>query len=148
MPSAKRGGKLILYHGWADAAISPIFSIDYYEGVQQKLGKEQTAGFTRLYLMPGVKHCAGGPGPDAIGQFGLPGMKESDGSHNVIHALEDWVEQNKAPQAIIATKYAEDADHHADPHKILMTRPLCPYPQQAHYKGSGSKKNAASFTCK
>ena len=98
--------------------------------------------------MPGVKHCAGGPGPDAIGQFGIPGMKESDGSHNVIHALEDWVEQNKAPQAIIATKYAEDADHHADPHKILMTRPLCPYPQQAHYKGTGSKKNAASFTCK
>jgi hypothetical protein len=144
---AKRGGKLILYHGWADAAISPIFSIDYYEGVQQKLGKEQAAAFTRLYLMPGVQHCAGGPGPDAIGQGGLPAMKNSNAGNNVIHALEDWVEQDKTPQTIIATKYAEDADHHADPHKILMTRPLCPYPQQAHYKGKGSKKDAASFIC-
>lgn len=150
-----RGGKLIMYHGWADAAISPIYSIDYYEGVQQKLGKDQTVTFTRLYLMPGVKHCSEGPGPDAIGQWGVPSMKESDASNNVIHALEDWVEQNKAPQAIIATKYGEQPGHSADPHqppladfhKILMTRPLCPYPQQAHYKGTGSKKNAASFTC-
>jgi tannase/feruloyl esterase len=142
-----RGGKLIMYHGWADAAISPIFSIDYYEDVQQKLGKEETASFTRLYLMPGVKHCSEGPGPDAIGQFGIPAMKDSNAGNNVIHALEDWVEDGKAPDAITATKYAEDADHHANPHKIVMTRPLCPYPQQAHYQGKGSKKAAASFIC-
>jgi feruloyl esterase len=74
-------------------------------------------------------------------------MKESDASHNVIHALEDWVEDGKAPQAITATKYAEDADHHSDAHKIVMTRPICPYPQQAHYKGTGSIKDAASFVC-
>jgi feruloyl esterase len=140
------GGKLIIYHGWADAAISPIYSIDYYEGVQQKLGKDQTSNFTRLYLMPGVKHCYEGPGPDAIGQGGLPAMKDSNAGNNVIHALEDWVEDGKAPGVITATKYAENADHHADPHKIL-TRPLCPYPQQAHYKGKGNKKNAASFIC-
>jgi len=142
-----RGGKLIMYHGWADAAISPIYSIDYYEGVQQKLGKDQTSSFTRLYLMPGVKHCSGGPGPDSIGQWGLPAMKDSTAGNNVIHALEDWVEDSKAPDVITATKYAEDADHQPDPHKILMTRPLCPYPQQAHYKGKGSKKDAASFIC-
>ena len=150
---AKRGGKLIMYHGWADAAISPLYSIHYYEEVQQKLGRQkqstdEIASFARLYLMPGVKHCADGPGPDSIGQWGLPGMKESDATHNAIHALEDWVEQNKAPQAITATKYAEGADHHADPHKILMTRPICPYPQQAHYKGTGSTNEATSFTCK
>jgi feruloyl esterase len=143
-----RGGKLILYHGWADAAISPIYSIDYIEGVQQKLGKDEAAGFTRLYLMPGVQHCAGGPGPDSIGQWGLPAMKDSNAGNNVVHALEDWVEDNKAPNVITATKYAEGADHHANPHKVLMTRPLCPYPQQAHYKGTGSKKSAASFECK
>ncbi|HEX4582181.1 MAG TPA: tannase/feruloyl esterase family alpha/beta hydrolase [Acidobacteriaceae bacterium] len=147
-----RSGKLILYHGWADAAISPFYSIHYYEEVQQKLGKDETASFTRLYLMPGVKHCAGGPGPNAIGQFGLPGMKESNAGNNVIHALEDWVEAGKAPAAITATKYAElpaDPRHapQADPPKIEMTRPVCPYPQQAHYKGTGSTKNAASFTC-
>jgi feruloyl esterase len=149
---AKRGGKLIMYHGWADAAISPLYSIHYYEEVQQKLARQkqstdEIASFARLYLMPGVQHCAGGPGPDSIGQFGLPGMKESDASHNVIHALEDWVEQNKAPEAITATKYAELPNHEADAHKILMTRPVCPYPQQAHYKGKGSVKDAASFTC-
>ncbi len=143
----QRGGKLILYHGWADAAISPLFSIHYYEQVQQKLGNDETSNFTRLYLMPGVKHCAEGPGPDSIGQWGLPAMKESDGSHNVIHALEDWVEDGKAPEAIIATKYAELPNHHANPHKIVMTRPICPYPQQAHYKGTGSIKDAASFVC-
>jgi Tannase and feruloyl esterase len=147
-----RGGKLIMYHGWADAAISPIYSINYYEEVQQKLGKDETASFTRLYLMPGVKHCFEGPGPDSIGQWGMPAMKDSTAGNNVIHALQDWVEQNKAPQAIIATKYAElpsqPADPHlAGPHKILMTHPLCPYPQQAHYKGNGSRKDAASFTC-
>lgn len=142
-----RGGKLILYHGWADAAISPIFSIDYYEGVQQKLGKDQAASFTRLYLMPGVKHCAGGPGPDAIGQFGLPAMKDSNAGNNVLHALEDWVEDGNAPGVITATKYAELPNHEDNPNKILMTRPLCPYPQQAHYKGKGNKKNAASFEC-
>jgi hypothetical protein len=143
----QRGGKLILYHGWADAAISPLFSIHYYEQVQQKLGKDETSNFTRLYLMPGVKHCYDGPGPDSIGQWGLPTMKESDASHNVIHALEDWVEDGKAPEAIIATKYAEGADHRPNPHKIVMTRPICPYPQQAHYNGTGSIKDAASFVC-
>jgi hypothetical protein len=67
-------------------------------GIPQTLpSATPTASFLRLYLMPGVKHCAEGPGPDAIGQFGLPAMKESDASHNVFQALEDWVEQNKAP---------------------------------------------------
>ncbi len=143
-----RGGKLILYHGWADAAISPIYSIQYYEAVQRTLGKDKTAGFTRLYLMPGVKHCAQGPGPDSIGQFGLPSLKNSDASHNVILALQGWVEQGKAPGTITATKYGELPDHHADPQNVLMTRPLCPYPQQAHYKGEGSISEAASFVCR
>ncbi len=143
-----RGGKLILYHGWADAAISPIYSIQYYEAVQRMLGKDETASFTRLYLMPGVKHCFDGPGPSAIGQFGLPSLKESNAGNNVILALQGWVEQGKAPDTITATKYGELPDHDADSHKIEMTRPLCPYPQEAHYKGKGSIREAASFICR
>jgi hypothetical protein len=143
-----RGGKLILYHGWGDAAISPLYTIQYYEAVQQKLGKDETAGFLRLYLMPGVKHCADGPGPDAIGQFGLPSLKESSAGNNVILALQDWVEEGRAPGTIVATKYAELENHHADPSKVEMTRPLCPYPQQAHYKGKGNVKKASSFVCR
>jgi feruloyl esterase len=142
-----RGGKLILYHGWADAAISPIYTIQYYEAVQRILGKDEAASFTRLYLMPGVKHCADGPGPDSIGQFGVPALKQSNASNNVILALQDWVEQGKAPGTITATKYGELPNHHADPHRIEMTRPLCPYPQQAHYKGKGSIREASSFVC-
>ena len=143
-----RGGKLIMYHGWADAAISPIFSIDYYKDVQQKLGKDETASFSRLYLLPGVQHCFDGPGPDRIGQWGLPAMKDSTAANNVIHALQDWVEDGKAPEAITATKYAEGDDHQPNPHKVVMTRPVCPYPQQAHYKGNGNKKDAASYECR
>jgi Tannase and feruloyl esterase len=142
-----RGGKLILYHGWADAAISALYTIQYYEALQQGLGKDATAEFVRFYLMPGVKHCAMGPGPDSIGQFGLPGLKDSNASNNVILALRDWVEQGKAPDTITATKYGALPNHHADPKKIEMTRPLCPYPQQAHYKGKGSIKEASSFIC-
>lgn len=143
-----RGGKLIVYHGWADAAISPLYSIRYYENVESKLGKDETASFTRLYLMPGVKHCVQGPGPDSIGQFGLPGMKDSTANNNVIHALQDWVEQGKAPEAITATKYAEPSKPHAVPHTVVMTRPICPYPQEAHYKGTGSIQSADSFVCR
>jgi feruloyl esterase len=143
-----RGGKLILYHGWADAAISPLYTIHYYEQVQRKLGGNETADFLRLYLMPGVKHCAGGPGPDSIGQFGLPSLKHSNTGDNALLALQDWVEQGKAPVTITATKFAELPNHHANPDKILMTRPLCPYPQQAHYTGKGSTMVASSFVCK
>lgn len=143
-----RGGKLIMYHGWADAAISPLYSIHYYEGVEEKLGKDTAAEFTRLYMLPGVKHCFGGPGPDSIGQFGLPGIKNSTAGNNVILALEDWVEQGKAPEAIVATKYAKPRKENDEPHAVVMTRPACPYPQQAQYKGTGSTKEAASFVCK
>ncbi|HEX6802575.1 MAG TPA: tannase/feruloyl esterase family alpha/beta hydrolase [Terriglobales bacterium] len=143
-----RGGKLILYHGWGDAAISPLYTIQYYESVQRTLGKDETAGFLRFYLMPGVKHCAQGPGPDSIGQFGLPSLKHSNAADNALLALQDWVEEGKAPVTITATKYAELPNHHADPDKVLMTRPLCPYPQQAQYKGKGSTNEASSFVCK
>lgn len=144
----KRGGKLILYHGWADAAISPLYSIHYYEAVQQKLGRDETAGFVRFYLMPGVKHCADGPGPDSIGQFGVPGLKDSNSGNNVILALQGWVEQGNAPGVLTATKYAELPNHRPDLHKVRMTRPLCPYPLEAHYKGQGSTKEASSFLCR
>ena len=98
--------------------------------------------------MPGVKHCAQGPGPDSIGQFGLPSLKQSNAGDNVLLALQDWVENGNAPDTITATKYAESPDHDADPKTVLMTRPLCPYPQQAHYKGKGSTNEASSFICR
>ena len=134
------GGKLILYHGWNDPAISALNTINYYNEVLSKMGGTETEAFARLYMVPGVQHCGGGPGTDSFGQFGA-GTK--DAQHNMELALEQWVEKGNAPAAIIATKFEGD-----DPAKgVKMTRPLCPYPQVAKYKGSGDTNDAGNFVC-
>ncbi len=122
-----RGGKLILYHGWSDAAITPLNAIDYYRSIKDP------AGFVRLYMVPGMGHCGGGPGPDNFGQ-GSPGAS-GDPLHDINAALERWVEGSVAPAEMIAKK-------------DQRTRPLCPYPQVAAYKGTGSTDDAANFACK
>lgn len=132
-----RGGKLILYHGWNDAALPPVNTINYFQSVQQKLGAKQANGFVRLYMAPGVQHCAGGPGPDAFGQMVNNGP--SDPQHDLTLALEQWVEKGIAPEQVIATKRAGGT--------VQRTRPLCPYPQVAKYNGSGSTDDAANFSC-
>ena len=132
-----RGGKLILYHGWNDPAISAVNTINYYNQVVSKMGEQETKAFAMLYMVPGMQHCGGGPGPDSFGQGG-GGAK--DAQHNVAVALEQWVEKGIAPTAIVATK-----DEGGDPAK--MTRLLCPYPQIAKYKGKGNPNDAASFAC-
>jgi hypothetical protein len=133
-----RGGKLILYHGWNDPAISPLNTIAFYGQVQQKLGADKAAGFVRLYMVPGMDHCYEGPGPSAFGQLGIPSSVKP--AFQIFTALEAWVENGTAPAEVIATKY--DAAHKAE-----MTRPLCPYPQVEIYNGSGDSKDAASFAC-
>ncbi len=134
-----RGGKLIIYHGWSDAAISALNSIDYFQSVQQKMGGPQTGDFLRLYLAPGMAHCGGGAGPDAFGQGTVAPDKPK---HSVSNALEQWVEKGTAPNEIIATKYKA-----GNPQSVVRTRPLCPYPQVARYRGSGSTDDAANFVC-
>ncbi len=134
---AARGGKLILYHGWSDPALPPQATVNYYQSVAAKLGQKQTAGFVRLYMVPGMQHCGGGPGPDTFGA--TPAVGQSDPQHSMSLALENWVEHGSMPGKIIATKYAVG---HA-----VRTRPLCPYPQVARYSGSGSTDDAANFTC-
>jgi feruloyl esterase len=133
-----RGGKLILYHGWNDPAISPLNTIAYYKSVQSAAGEEQASTFVSLYMVPGMGHCVGGPGPSAFGQFGIPSAKGE--TYGIFTALEQWVETGKRPASIIATKYTADK-------KVEMTRPLCPYPQVAKYNGTGDQDDAASFSC-
>jgi feruloyl esterase len=138
----KRGGKLILYHGWADAAIPAVNTIQYYDSVTSKMGAPATSAFVRLYMVPGMEHCGGGAGPNSFGQ----GLKtDSDRFHSIDAALEAWVEQGIAPDRIIATKYENNADPKST---IARTRPLCVWPQVAQYKGSGSPDDATSFVCK
>jgi hypothetical protein len=141
---AKRGGKLIVYHGWNDPAISALNTIDYYRNVQARTGERNTQSFVRLYLAPGVQHCAGGPGPSSFGQLGETlSSKANDPGHNLYSALEQWVEKGEAPGTVVASKFeGEGAARRA-----TMTRPLCPYPQIAKYKGSGDTNDAANFSC-
>jgi hypothetical protein len=134
-----RGGKLILYHGWSDAAIPALATVDYYQSVGAKMGN--TSPFLRLYLAPGMQHCAGGPGPDSFGQGTVP---HGDPQHDLAAAIERWVEQGVAPDQIVATKYKYPANPAGG---VARTRPLCPYPQVAHWSGSGSTDDAANFTC-
>jgi feruloyl esterase len=114
-----------MYHGWADPGIAPGNSINYYESVVRAMGGEQqTSDFFRLFMAPGMGHCQGGAGPNTFDALG---------------ALEQWREHNTAPEKIIAT--------HATNGKVDTTRPLCPYPQAAIYKGTGDTKDAANFVC-
>jgi hypothetical protein len=134
-----RGGKLILYHGWNDPAISALNTVNYYNDVINRMRGQEPEAFVRLYMVPGMQHCSGGTGPDSFGQGG--GAK--DAQHNVAVALEEWVEKGIAPNAIVATKYeGGDAAKGAK-----MTRPLCPYPQMAKYKGKGDTNDAGNFVC-
>ena len=122
-----RGGKLLLYHGWADPGPAPENTVNYYEAVNRKLGGKQD-DWMRLFLMPGVGHCGGGVGPDQADFLG---------------ALERWREKGEAPAQITATKAAGRGAGPATP----LSRPLCPFPQVPRYKGSGSTNDAASFSC-
>jgi Tannase and feruloyl esterase len=131
------GGKLIIYHGWSDAAIPPTNAIEYYKTVQAKMGAKADS-FVRLFMVPGMQHCGGGPGPN---DFGQNGVATGDPDHDINSALERWVEGGAAPAQIVATKYKA-------PGQAERTRPLCPYPQVAHYKGTGSTDDAANFVCK
>jgi len=135
-PFQVRGGKLILYHGWSDAAIPPVDTIEYYKAVSEKLGPKAVDAFVRLYMVPGMQHCGGGPGPNS---FGTGSVAAGDAQHDVARALEHWVEDGVAPDQIIATKKSSGT--------VVRTRPLCPYPQTAHWKGTGSTDDAANFTC-
>ena len=135
---AARGGKLILYHGWNDPAISPLNSIAYYAQVQATMGNAKAAEFVRLYMVPGMGHCAGGSGASAFGQGGLPTAKGP--KYGIFDALQAWEEQDTAPTAILATKYTSTG-------KVELTRPLCPFPQIATYNGTGDPNDSASFAC-
>jgi feruloyl esterase len=120
----QRGGKIIHYHGWADALVNPQPSIDYYESVVKKLGARQTSEFYKLYMIPGMFHCRGGVGCDEADWF---------------TPLVDWVEKGVAPGVIAGRRVVNNAP--------VMTRPHCAYPMMAKYKGSGDISRAENFTC-
>ena len=118
----KRGGKLIMTYGWADQILQPMMGVKYYESIVAK--DKKAAEFARLFMVPGMTHCQGGLGPDR---------------NDAVSAVIDWVEKSKAPDQLIASKVTNG--------QTVRTRPLCPYPQVARYKGQGSIDDAANFSC-
>ena len=124
-PLFSRGGKVLMYHGWADPGIAPQNSVNYYNSVVERLGKAAVSNSIRLFMVPGMGHCAGGDGTSTF---------------NMMDAISNWVEQGKPPDRIEASRVRAG--------KTDRTRPLCPYPQVAVYNGSGSTDDSASFSCK
>jgi feruloyl esterase len=123
-PFVSRGGKLLIYHGWADQNIPPRESVNYYNGVVKTMGREKVGGAVRLFMVPGMGHCGGGDGPNEF---------------DMLAALERWREHGKAPSEIVASQMNGG--------RVSRTRPLCPYPQIATYKGAGSIDRAENFMC-
>jgi feruloyl esterase len=129
------GGKLIVYHGWSDPDISPVASINYFEAVvdftaddmrapNYQTALNSTQNFFRLFMVPGMGHCSGGPGPDRF---------------DALSALENWVENGIAPESITASKTVEG--------EVTRSRPLCVYPEVATYSGRGSTDHEVNFYC-
>jgi len=148
-PFRKAGGKLIQWHEWDDAAFTPGGAIKYYEQVIDETGHgrvDNVQDFYRLFMLPGVGHCTGAAtdvGPDNIGAENQTAVSP-DPQHDIVSALEAWVERGVAPSQLIATQF----NNAADPAQgIRRQRPICPYPAEATYKGSGNIDDATSFVC-
>ena len=131
------GAKLLVYHGWSDPDISPLGSIDYYEsvlaatsgavpddGATRERALSETRDFFRLFLVPGMGHCRGGPGYNHV---------------DPLPALERWVEEGVAPESIPAARVEGDA--------VVRTRPICAYPATSKWNGAGDPDDAGSFAC-
>jgi len=131
---AQRGGKLIIYHGWSDPAISAINSIDYYDSVVAKMGAKNAAAMLRLFMAPGLQHCSGGPGPSVFGQ---QSVSSGDREHDLAAALEAWVEHGTAPNHVIATRVQ---DRHESASGVLRTRPLCAYRKSPSGKARAARR--------
>jgi feruloyl esterase len=132
-----------MWHGWEDPAISALSAVSYDRQVVRE--NEDARDFFRLFMVPGMLHCGGGPGPNAFGQS-LPQAPPLSNApeHDILSALERWVEDGIPPTRIVAVKYIGDQPALG----IARTRPLCVYPRIAVYKGSGSTDDAASFECR
>ena len=122
-PFKQRHGKLLMYYGWADPVVAPEEGIRYYESVER--ATPGAHDFVRLFMVPGMGHCGGGTGPDTFDLLGT---------------LDRWASNGGAPDGIVVSRSTDG--------KVDRTRPLCPWPQVAKWKGSGSTDDAAQFECK
>ncbi len=142
----KAGTKLMTLVGWGDEWFPPEYGIQYFDRVAEKMGgQEKVHSFFRLFMVPGKLHAGNGPGANSIGQcfsFTGPAMRD-DAEHDINRAMEKWVEEGIAPDRMIAAKYVEDMKPESG---VVLTRPLCPYPQVPVHTG-GNTNIAHNFKC-
>lgn len=117
------GGKIVFWHGWSDPALTALATIDYFDALRRDT--EGSDSFARLFMLPGVLHCAGGPGADGV---------------DWLARIADWVENGNAPNRIVASRVATDGT-------TELTRALCPYPMVAEYDVAGDPNDEASYAC-
>jgi len=129
-PFLQKNKKLLMYHGFSDPALTPFKTILFYEQLADLTKGSYSAlqKNVRLFMVPGMQHCGGGPGPNVFG---------------TLAALDDWVDKGQAPDQIIATKYTND--RRTEP--VIRRMPLCKFPEQAKYSGSGDVNDAANWSC-
>ncbi|MGN6820297.1 MAG: tannase/feruloyl esterase family alpha/beta hydrolase [Sphingomonas sp.] len=148
-PFARAGGKLIMFMGWQDPVGTPLEAINYYRAVEARMGSlAATQAFARLFMVPGMDHCAGGPGATNFStatRDSTPPMRDAE--HDMTLALYAWVEKARAPQSLIATRYAPGSES-TPPAKrpIAFQRPICAWPRAPHYR-DGDTRLASSFVC-
>jgi feruloyl esterase len=137
---ADRGGKIIVYHGWADDMVPSQVSTDYYDSVVSKLGSKGVNEFYRLFMVPGMCHCGGGPGANVLFRSEDAAAVPLEPGRDMLTALEEWVEQGRAPDSFIPSRLSKDG-------AIERTRLVCAYPTVARYRGTGDVNRAENWAC-
>jgi feruloyl esterase len=137
---ASRGGKLIVYHGWADNMVPAKTSIDFWQSVNSKMGDSHVSDFYRLFMIPGMSHCGDGPGANILFHSEDAITVPLEPERDMLSALEQWVEESHAPSKFLASRVNEGGI-------VERTRLVCPYPSQAKYRGQGNVEQADNFTC-
>lgn len=137
---SKSGGKIIVYHGWADDMVPSQVSVDYYDSVTARLGSNRVSTFYRLFMIPGMWHCHDGPGASVLFHSDEATSVPLDPDRDMLTALEQWVEHGRAPSRFIASRLSKEGT-------IERTQLVCPYPSSAKYRGDGEVTRAENFAC-
>jgi feruloyl esterase len=134
-----RGGRFILFQGWADSTITPLADLDFYDRIVARYGQAATDEFLRFFMLPGMGPCSGGVGFSHIGAATGKPLKE-DAAHDMVRALDAWVREGKAPAMFVGAHQNENKE-------VTATRPICRYPLEARFSGHGDTQDAANFSC-
>lgn len=137
---ARRGGKLIVCHGWGDDMVPAQVSVDYRTLLSSKLGESRVNEFFRLFMIPGMAHCGGGPGANVLFHSEKANTVPLEPERDMLTALEQWVEQGRAPSKFVASRVNEQG-------VVEGTRLICAYPSLTKYRGEGDVTRAENFAC-